>query len=44
MDLVCFVLIGLAEGWMADQLMISGGFGVDGRIWKLILGWNGLSS
>jgi uncharacterized membrane protein YeaQ/YmgE (transglycosylase-associated protein family) len=38
MEFVWFILIGLAAGWMAGQLMTSGGFGVVGDIIVGVIG------
>lgn len=38
MDIVWFLLIGLAAGWLAGQLMKGGGFGVVGDIVVGVIG------
>jgi uncharacterized membrane protein YeaQ/YmgE (transglycosylase-associated protein family) len=38
MELVWFILIGLAAGWLAGQLMKGGGFGVVGDIIVGVIG------
>ena len=38
MDIVWFVLIGLAAGWLAGQLMKGGGFGLVGDLIVGVIG------
>ena len=38
MEMVWFILIGLAAGWVAGQLMKGGGFGVIGDIVVGVIG------